>query len=152
MNASLDHGAFGRVVRPNILVIEQALTQNLVIPDFPGFSADVEAIFEASRGDRSGEVASYIPQLARVDPEKYGVIEITPPQNDLSTDYSYRVDRGLSQDEAARIAEAIGNRRRLDEKFGQNWSREVVLLRQCALVDQKPPRKRAPIPLRVATS
>ena len=81
-----------------------------------------------------------------VDPEKYGVIEIIPPTNDLSTDYGYRLATGLSQDAAARIAESIDSGRRLDTKFGQGWSREVVLLRQCALEDSRPTPRPAPVP------
>lgn len=83
------------------------------------------------------------------DPERYGVIEIIPPQNDLSTDYGYRVARGLSQDAAARIAKSIDSRRRLDTKFGQGWSREVVLLRQCALEDARPTPRSTRRPLKV---
>lgn len=73
-----------------------------------------------------------------VAPERYGLTSIRRPKNDLSTDYSYTVAQGLTQDAAARIAEAIGNRRLLDEKFGQNWSREVILLRQCAMEERSP--------------
>lgn len=65
-----------------------------------------------------------------VEPEKYGVITITPPQNDLGTEFSYRVKAGLSQSAAGQISDAIGRQRLLDSKFGQNWSRELILLRQ----------------------
>jgi anaerobic magnesium-protoporphyrin IX monomethyl ester cyclase len=86
-----------------------------------------------------------------VNPEKYNVISITPPTANLSTDYSYRVSHGLTQDAAARIANSIGGQRLRDEKFGQNWSREVILLRQCAREDARPaPRPRALRPLPVA--
>jgi hypothetical protein len=88
-----------------------------------------------------------------VNPEKYGVTSIIPPQANLSTDYSYTVTGGLTQDAASRIAESIGGQRLRDSKFGQNWSREVILLRQCAMEDQRPtrervrPRKPSPLPV-----
>lgn len=71
-----------------------------------------------------------------VNPEVYGVTSITPPQNDLATDYSYTVRSGLTQESASRIAESIGRRRRVDDKFGQNWSRELILLRESARYDR----------------
>ena len=40
--------------------------------------------------------------------------------------------REAAESAAVRIAESINGRRLRDEKFGQNWSREVILLRQCA--------------------
>lgn len=43
------------------------------LPDFPAFLAEAEEIFQATREERGGEVADYIPQLARVDPELFGV-------------------------------------------------------------------------------
>jgi hypothetical protein len=75
-----------------------------------------------------------------VHPEKYGITSITPPQNDLSTDYSYTVATGLTQQVATEIAKAIGRQRLLDDKFGKGWSRELILLRQCV----KPGPARAP--------
>jgi hypothetical protein len=79
---------------------------------------------------------------AHRDPEKYGITSITPPRNDLSTDYSYTVSRGLTQQVATAIAEAIGRQRLLDDRFGKNWSRELILLRQCV----KPAPAHAPPP------
>ncbi len=64
---------FCQIIRPDILLIERALQGNLVIPDFQDFCRDLEVIFELTKENRSGEVASYIPQLARVNPEQYGV-------------------------------------------------------------------------------
>jgi hypothetical protein len=91
---------------------------------------------------------------AHVHPEKYGITSITPPQNDLSTDYSYTVATGLTQQVATEIAKAIGRQRLLDEKFGKNWSRELILLRQCVKPgptrtpsDPAPPRDARALPI-----
>jgi glutaminase len=74
---SLDFDAFSAAVRPNILLVEKALQGMLVIPDFPAFADDLEAIFADALRDRSGSVADYIPQLGRVEPEQFGVAACT---------------------------------------------------------------------------
>ena len=44
-----------------------------VIPDFDGFSAEIRDIYESTRAQEEGAVATYIPQLARVPAHHYGV-------------------------------------------------------------------------------
>lgn len=63
---------FEEIVQQNALV-RNVLTGDLVIPDFPAFTADLSQLFEHCRANRGGEVATYIPQLARVHPEKYAL-------------------------------------------------------------------------------
>lgn len=50
---------------------QRALSDDLAIKNFPAFCEEIQAIFEKTRDNKTGDVASYIPQLARVDPEKY---------------------------------------------------------------------------------
>jgi glutaminase len=69
----LTYDEFVNVVKPNILVIERALQQSLVIPSFDAFTREIDEIVEQTRTNRRGQVANYIPQLGRVDPEQYGV-------------------------------------------------------------------------------
>ena len=64
---------FTEAIRPNILLIEQALQGNLAVPDFGRFRAKIEHIYHEARENRDGQVAEYIPQLARVDPDLFGV-------------------------------------------------------------------------------
>ena len=64
------------------------------------------------------------------NPERYGVITITASPHDLSTDHSYTAKSGLTQATASQVSEAIGGRRLRDSKFAQNWSRELILLRE----------------------
>lgn len=73
-----------------------------------------------------------------VNPEKFGVTSLIPPTNDLSTDYGYTVKSGLTQSAASQIAEAINGQRTRDDKFGQGWSRELLLLRESASSDRAP--------------
>ena len=59
--------------RPNILLIEQSLQGKVVIPDFPSFCEQIDDLYEATKLNTDGQVADYIPQLARVDPDQYGL-------------------------------------------------------------------------------
>jgi len=65
----IPQASFCRAIRHNILLIERALQGNMVIPDFMDFSQDIEEIFEASRKNRAGDAADYIPQLNLAHPE-----------------------------------------------------------------------------------
>ncbi|XP_043238610.1 glutaminase kidney isoform, mitochondrial-like, partial [Amphibalanus amphitrite] len=72
----LDLPTFRRLVTSNIHLISRAMRQRFVIPDFTNFCRDIEAIYwhcKSSAGGKEGEVASYIPQLARYDPNFWGV-------------------------------------------------------------------------------
>ncbi len=61
-----------RLVRHNVLV-KNALTKNLIIPDFDDFCKDIEEIYHITSRNKDGKVADYIPQLARVEPEQFAV-------------------------------------------------------------------------------
>jgi glutaminase len=73
----IDFETFVRVVQPNVLMIDKALKRELAIPDFPAFGDEIQRIFESARKERKGKVADYIPQLARVDGEQFGVAVTT---------------------------------------------------------------------------
>ncbi|MHC4952493.1 MAG: glutaminase A [Planctomycetota bacterium] len=75
--APLDFETFRRAIGPGRLLIEHALTGRLALPEFEDFRNEVRRIFYATRTNREGAVADYIPQLARVAPEQYGVAVCT---------------------------------------------------------------------------
>lgn len=54
-------------------LFEQVLSGQLAIPQFSDFCKDVTEVFEQVRPLRDGKLADYIPQLQRVDPEKFAV-------------------------------------------------------------------------------
>lgn len=76
------------VVRQNA-VIKNALTKNLVIPDFEEFCRDITDLYHKTRQNHSGHVASYIPQLARVEPEQFAVSVCTVDGQRFSIGDSY---------------------------------------------------------------
>jgi glutaminase len=54
-------------------LFEQVLAGQLAIPQFHDFCTDLEQIYDKVSNERGGKLADYIPQLQRVDPEKYAV-------------------------------------------------------------------------------
>eukprot|EP00096_Caligus_rogercresseyi_P012417 TRINITY_DN519_c0_g1_i1.p1 TRINITY_DN519_c0_g1~~TRINITY_DN519_c0_g1_i1.p1 ORF type:complete len:599 (+),score=132.84 TRINITY_DN519_c0_g1_i1:61-1857(+) len=59
--------------KSNQQFLEKIFTNNLVIPDFEYFKEKITELFEEIRGNQCGKPASYIPQLGRVSPKKWGV-------------------------------------------------------------------------------
>lgn len=72
-NIKLDFNQFQKVIKPSIVIIVKAFKGQLVIPEFDAFTKDIQEIFETCRSNRTGKPADYIPQLARGDPNKWGV-------------------------------------------------------------------------------
>ncbi|CAI5765307.1 glutaminase liver isoform, mitochondrial isoform X1 [Podarcis lilfordi] len=69
----LNRKLFRRCVSSNIVLLTQAFRKKFVIPDFQEFTSHVEQIFESAKGLQEGKVANYIPQLAKCNPELWGV-------------------------------------------------------------------------------
>jgi glutaminase A len=57
----------------NSTLVNKALNGGLAISNFAGFCASIDDAFHKTSSIKSGNVASYIPSLARADPEKYTV-------------------------------------------------------------------------------
>ncbi|CAI4231202.1 unnamed protein product [Auanema sp. JU1783] len=72
-NFTLDKESFKECIHPSVQLISQALRNNLIIPSWGEFCAKIRDLFEESRCETSGEVATYIPQLARQGPEIWGM-------------------------------------------------------------------------------
>lgn len=73
----IDLERFARITSGHASLLERALKDELVIPQFAEFTQTVEKIYEATAKNVSGDVATYIPQLARVNPEQFGVAVCT---------------------------------------------------------------------------
>jgi len=54
-------------------LLMDALQGKLVLPDFSSFTKEIGYIFNDTKKNKTGHVASYIPQLGRVNPENFGV-------------------------------------------------------------------------------
>ncbi|KAF4521064.1 hypothetical protein B566_EDAN012363 [Ephemera danica] len=69
----LDRETFKSVVSSNIVLISRAFRHQFVIPDFQGFTKYIEEFYWRCKDNTEGKVASYIPQLARMNPDYWGV-------------------------------------------------------------------------------
>ncbi len=70
---ALDQDGFTDLCTRREGLLVRLLQDRFIIPRFDRFAADVGALFEDGRAETAGTVASYIPELARVDPENYGL-------------------------------------------------------------------------------
>lgn len=61
------------VILPNIVLISKAFRHQFIVPDFSNFTKDIEDIYWKCKSNTDGKVAAYIPQLARVNPDYWGV-------------------------------------------------------------------------------
>lgn len=64
----MDMRTFNKIVQENRL-IERAVKGDFIIPNFASFSEEVTRIYNKVKGIKSGNIATYIPQLAKIDPE-----------------------------------------------------------------------------------
>jgi glutaminase len=72
-SSEIDFKTFVDLTKDNLTLVENALTGSLVIPDFPSFCKSLDEIYEKVASIKSGKVATYIPQLARENPNLFGV-------------------------------------------------------------------------------
>ncbi|XP_029167968.1 glutaminase kidney isoform, mitochondrial isoform X3 [Nylanderia fulva] len=69
----LNREQFRRIINPNIVLISRAFRHQFIIPDWLGFTKHIEDFYWKCKTNTEGKVASYIPQLARMNPEYWGV-------------------------------------------------------------------------------
>nr|CAD7195097.1 unnamed protein product [Timema douglasi] len=69
----LDRDTFRSVISANIVLISRAFRHQFIIPDFQGFTKHIEDFYWKCKSNTEGKVASYIPQLARMNPDYWGV-------------------------------------------------------------------------------
>ena len=55
------------------MLISRALRHQFIIPDFLGFTQQIEKMYETAKLNTAGKVADYIPQFAKQDPNHFGI-------------------------------------------------------------------------------
>uniref|UniRef100_A0A674MCU7 glutaminase n=1 Tax=Takifugu rubripes TaxID=31033 RepID=A0A674MCU7_TAKRU len=70
---TLDRELFKKCVQSNIILLTQAFRKKFVIPDFQAFTSHIDDLYENSKSLSGGQVADYIPQLAKFSPELWSV-------------------------------------------------------------------------------
>ncbi|CAL8388832.1 unnamed protein product, partial [Gadus morhua 'NCC'] len=69
----LDRHLFKKCVQSNIVLLTQAFRKKFVIPDFPTFASHIDELYESAKKLDEGQVADYIPQLAKFNPDLWAV-------------------------------------------------------------------------------
>lgn len=73
MGATMNLEIFKKCVQSNIVLLTQVLCKKFVIPDFEQFTININRLYNNARSVKEGEVANYIPQLAKMSPDHWGV-------------------------------------------------------------------------------
>ena len=72
-DGTIDRAGFERLIDSCGGLVSRAVRGALVVPNFDGFTAQLKEIFTEVQGETGGEVAQYIPQLARVPADRFAV-------------------------------------------------------------------------------
>ncbi|XP_070831738.1 glutaminase kidney isoform, mitochondrial isoform X2 [Chaetodon trifascialis] len=70
---TLDRHLFKKCVQSNIVLLTQAFRKKFVIPDFQSFTSHIDELYENAKNLSEGQVADYIPQLAKFNPNLWAV-------------------------------------------------------------------------------
>jgi glutaminase len=60
-------------IQADVNMVEKSMAERFVLPEFGAFKKEMKEIFEECRKNNDGKVADYIPELAKADPEQWGV-------------------------------------------------------------------------------
>ncbi|KAJ8016291.1 hypothetical protein DPEC_G00005670 [Dallia pectoralis] len=69
----MDQKLFRKCVGVNILLLTQAFRRKFIIPDFEELASNIDQLYYISQRQEGGQVADYIPQLAKFSPDLWGV-------------------------------------------------------------------------------
>jgi glutaminase len=72
-NGRIEFLEFTKIMTGKPNIIQRALNNELAIPNFAQFCSDIKQIFEETRKYVQGDVPSYIPELANVNPDWFGI-------------------------------------------------------------------------------
>ncbi|XP_071399586.1 glutaminase kidney isoform, mitochondrial-like [Centroberyx affinis] len=68
----MDQTLFRRCVGNNIMLLTQAFRKKFIIPDFEEFAQHINEMYDNAQQQEGGQVADYIPQLAKFSPDLWG--------------------------------------------------------------------------------
>ena len=72
-NPHMDLEEFSEFSRTRPRLVRKTLEGGMAIPDFQDFCNKITEIYNLLKNEKGGKVADYIPQLARVNPDQFGV-------------------------------------------------------------------------------
>uniref|UniRef100_A0A671W429 glutaminase n=1 Tax=Sparus aurata TaxID=8175 RepID=A0A671W429_SPAAU len=62
-----------RCVGNNIMLLTKAFKKKFIIPEFAEFTQQIDRMYDSAQQQEAGQVADYIPQLAKFSPDLWGV-------------------------------------------------------------------------------
>ncbi|KAI5610147.1 glutaminase liver isoform, mitochondrial isoform X2 [Silurus asotus] len=71
--AMMDQELFRKCASSNIVLLTQAFQKTFIIPDFMTFASNINQLYYNAQNEQRGQVANYIPQLAKFSPDLWGV-------------------------------------------------------------------------------
>ncbi|XP_070695345.1 glutaminase kidney isoform, mitochondrial [Pempheris klunzingeri] len=69
----MDKTLFRRCVGNNIMLLTKAFRKKFIIPDLEEFTQQINRMYDSAQQQEAGQVADYIPQLAKFSPDLWGV-------------------------------------------------------------------------------
>ncbi|CAJ1084807.1 glutaminase kidney isoform%2C mitochondrial isoform X1 [Xyrichtys novacula] len=69
----MDKKLFRRCVGNNIMLLTKAFKKKFIIPNFEEFTQQIDKMYDSAQVQEAGQVADYIPQLAKFSPDLWGV-------------------------------------------------------------------------------
>ncbi|XP_035512028.1 glutaminase kidney isoform, mitochondrial [Morone saxatilis] len=69
----MDKTLFRRCVGNNIMLLTKAFKKKFIIPNFAKFTQQINDMYDSAQQQEAGQVADYIPQLAKFSPDLWGV-------------------------------------------------------------------------------
>uniref|UniRef100_A0AAQ4RLE1 glutaminase n=1 Tax=Gasterosteus aculeatus aculeatus TaxID=481459 RepID=A0AAQ4RLE1_GASAC len=71
--AMMDQKLFRRCAGNNIMLLTKAFRKKFIIPNFEEMTQNIDRMYDSAQQQESGQVANYIPQLAKFSPDLWGV-------------------------------------------------------------------------------
>jgi len=72
-NLHVDETTFCQLTEDNLVLLNQIVRNDIIIPDWKSFTNQITEMFNRCKDNQEGEVASYIPQLSRYNPDLWGM-------------------------------------------------------------------------------
>ena len=69
----LTYEEFKECIQGNYNIVEKSIAERFVIPEFKNFQREVKGLFDEVKQNKNGKVADYIPELAKANPDLWGV-------------------------------------------------------------------------------
>lgn len=69
----LDKATFKSCISDNIVLLTKAFRHQFILPEFKRFCQQIDELYWNAKPLTEGKVASYIPQLARINPDNWGL-------------------------------------------------------------------------------